>query len=163
MAALFQKDASQSAVGNSSLQYKPVKQNPTPAASAASASTPTAAVASGGASAAGGGASGGAAGGGGGGGMLLIHASPVQLYKFEQQQSREVGRRGIALLGSAASGVYQLLCYEPTSKQQDVKIALTSQFQIMVRLGALVHKLISPLCFDMLASCGCIYIYVYVC
>ena len=39
---------------------------------------------------------------------------------------------GVALLGAGATGLYQLLCYEPTSKAQDVKMTLTSKFEAVM-------------------------------
>ncbi len=74
-------------VGNSSLQYKPVKQNPaTPAAAAAPAAAASSSASSGG----------GSSSSGNGSQLQLIHASPVQLFKFESDgTSRDLGRRGM--------------------------------------------------------------------
>jgi hypothetical protein len=55
----------------------------------------------------------------------------LRRYRFDASgQSQDLGRRGCALLGSPA--VFQLLLYEPTTKVQDVKCALTSAFQCVM-------------------------------
>ncbi len=41
-------------------------------------------------------------------------------------------RAGVALLGAGATGLYKLLCYEPSSKAQDVNVTISSNFVAVV-------------------------------